>query len=272
VHRESTPIVCAPVLCGPPIGSLRPPPHTARRSTRGCLTALEPLTLIPLIARFAGCLLLRREWVSLRAEILRHDEQLRRRAANVPPLVVQRLLVSAEDHRHGRHPGFDLLAICGALVRRVVAGRHGGASTIEQQIVRVFSNRFERTFSRKLREILLASLVADLLPKSATPPLYLSVGYFGWRMNGFIEACRRLGLQPDALSVDEAAALVARLKYPEPRCITIRRREQIDRRRRHLRRLLAVHLEDGTYDHLGVRNAAYAVRSRRAVDQAEAYS
>src|SRR5207244_8697723 len=99
---------------------------------------------------------------------------------------------------------------------RFAAGRREGASTIEQQIVRVLTNRFERTFVRKVHEVLLAALVADLFPKSATPRLYLSIGYFGWRMDGFLQACRRLELRPDILSLDDAADVVARLKYPEP--------------------------------------------------------
>jgi len=212
--------------------------------------------------------MLRREWAFLRPEILRLNADLARKPSLAPSLMAQRLLVSGEDRRHGRHPGFDAIAICRALWRRIGEGRREGASTIEQQIVRVVSNRFEPTVTRKVREVLLASLVAELLPKSATPSLYLSIGYFGWRMNGFAQACRRLGLRSASLSLDDAAALVARLKYPEPRQASVFRLHQIERRCLYLRALFYHHLEDGTYQHLGATNARYAVSTRRTFSEA----
>lgn len=167
-----------------------------------------------------------------------------------PPLVAQRLLVSGEDHRHACHPGFDLIAIGRACWRRFRFGTHEGGSTIEQQIVRVLTGRYERTVARKLREIALAALVARRYAKNRLPAAYLWIGYYGWRMNGYLEACRRLGLSPQSLSPEEAARLVARLKYPQPRKASARRVTQIERRTNHLRALYQKHLFDGTYRHL----------------------
>ena len=42
----------------------------------------------------------------------------------------------------------------------------------------------------------LAILVTRHVPKAELPALYLSVGYYGWRMNGLAQACRRLGIDP----------------------------------------------------------------------------
>lgn len=167
-----------------------------------------------------------------------------------PPLIAQRLLVSGEDHRHARHPGFDLIAIGRACWRRLSCGTHEGGSTIEQQIVRVLTGRYERTVTRKLREIALAALVARRYPKHRLPAAYLWIGYYGWRMNGYLQACRRLGMPPQSLSSEEAAMLVARLKYPQPREASTHRVLQIERRAKHLRALYQRHLFDGTYRHL----------------------
>lgn len=205
------------------------------------------LYLMRLIAKA----LLRPEWRHLHAEAVRINSLLAERPDLAAPLVVQRLLVSAEDHRHARHGGFDTHAICRAIWRRIVDGRREGASTIEQQVVRVLTNRFEPTLRRKFRELLLATLLSEALPKAAMPRLYLSIGYFGWRMNGFTQACRRLSLRPDAIPLDAAAALVARLKYPEPRFAGTWRLAQIDRRREHLKQRYRQHLADGTYSYLG---------------------
>jgi membrane carboxypeptidase/penicillin-binding protein len=195
--------------------------------------------------------LLHAEWETLCAALMRSRRMLTHGLYPTTPLVVQRLLVSAEDHRHARHCGFDVYAICRAIWRRVAFGRREGASTIEQQIVRVLTNRFEPTVSRKLHELMLAALLSEAIPKSQMPNLYLSIGYFGWRMNGFAEACRRLGVRPDTISLDEAAALVARLKYPEPRVAPLARLTQINRRREHLKHLYGRHLANGAYSHLG---------------------
>jgi penicillin-binding protein 1A len=167
-----------------------------------------------------------------------------------PPLLAQRLLVSGEDHRHARHPGFDLIAIGRACWRRLSRGTCEGASTIEQQIVRVLTGRFERTVTRKLREVALATLVARRYAKHRLPAAYLWIGYYGWRMNGYLQACRRLGLLPHSLSPDEAAWLVARLKYPQPMKASAHRVSEIERRAKHLRALYERHVLDGTYRHL----------------------
>ena len=100
------------------------------------------------------------------------------------------------------------------------------------------------------------------------PNLYLSIGYFGWRMNGFAQACRRLGIRPDIISLDEAAGLVARLKYPEPRVSPRSRLKQINRRREHLKHLYGRHLASGTYSHLGAGEINEVITGRSPITEA----
>ena len=187
------------------------------------------------------------DWAVVRSRINAEWRRLEQDPDFVPPVALQRLLVSGEDHRCLWHPGCDPAAICRALWRRVARGSREGASTIEQQVVRTITGRYERTLRRKLREVVLAVLVAAAFPKSVLPAVYLGIAYYGWRMNGYRQACMRLRLGPRTLSLDDAAALVARLKYPEPRVAPIARRCQIDRRRRHLIALYRRHSIDGTY-------------------------
>lgn len=145
-----------------------------------------------------------------------------------------RLLVLGEDHRIAFHPGVDPLALCRAAWRTFVRGRREGGSTIAMQLVRVLTGRFERSWRRKAQEIVFAVLVTRHVPPEELPALYLSVAYYGWRMNGFSQACRRLGLDPGTCSLRESAMLVARLKYPEPRVCSPARRLQITRRAEYL--------------------------------------
>ena len=194
--------------------------------------------------------LVRKEWEIVRKRIDLEHAHLVRHPELKPPLVAQQLLISGEDHRHARHPGFDVIGICRAVWRRVSEGKREGASTIEQQIVRTVLENRERTIRRKIREIMLATIVSSTYTKDFLPMIYLSIGYYGWRMNGYRQACRRLNLRSGFLTLFEAASLVARLKYPEPRATPVSRRLQIYVRTRHLIRLYRRHSTDGTYGYL----------------------
>jgi membrane peptidoglycan carboxypeptidase len=218
-------------------------------------------SMIAAIVRAFATLWLREEWAIVRSQIERHQTFLLLHRHFTPPRLAQLLLISGEDRRHGRHPGYDVQAMIRAFVHRAFFRSREGASSIEQQIVRVVTGRFERTWRRKVREILLASLVASHFPKQLTPSLYLSIGYYGWRMNSFVQASRRLALLDD-LSLADAAALVARLKYPEPRNPPKSRLQQIDARMRYLKNLYEIHRLDGTYGHLGIVTDGTTIRHR----------
>lgn len=66
-------------------------------------------------------------------------------------------LVVGEDHRYYSHPGFDVVGICRAIYRDAFLGKREGASTIEQQLVRVFTEDYRFSISRKIKEIYLAT-------------------------------------------------------------------------------------------------------------------
>jgi membrane carboxypeptidase/penicillin-binding protein len=208
-------------------------------------------------------LFFRDEWEKVRLYIQSRIEFLQKHPQLAPPLIVQCLLVSGEDHRHGAHRGFDSWAICRALVRRLNSNRREGASTIEQQIVRVITNRFERTLRRKVREIFLASLVASHFPKEHLPSVYLLIGYYGWHMNDYLQACRQLCLNPSNLSLEGASDIVARLKYPQPQVTPLSRSSQIALRKQHLKRLYSRHISDGTYSYLGVTERDFSLPHRK---------
>lgn len=147
---------------------------------------------------------------------------------------MRELLVLGEDHRIAMHPGVDPVAIFRAVWRTYGLGRREGGSTVAMQLVRVLTGRFERSWQRKAREMALAVLVTRHVHWSELTSLYLLVGYYGWRMNGFVQACERLGIDPDYCSTQAAAMLVARLKYPQPRCCSADRWRQIARRSDYL--------------------------------------
>ena len=92
----------------------------------------------------------------------------------------------------------------------------------------------KKTWRRKFIEIFFAVRLTRYVPKDRLPILYLWVAYYGWGMNNFRQACTRLGINPKSICVFEAAKLVARIKYPEPRKCSPEHLEKIQRRGRYL--------------------------------------
>jgi membrane peptidoglycan carboxypeptidase len=181
------------------------------------------------------------EWQSVEIRLLAtYDIYRSSLKTNVPEIIV-RALIAGEDHRFYKHSGVDFIGIVAAIRRSIWQRRMFGASTINQQLIRVLTDRYERTLKRKVKEILFASLVTRAIPKSDIPGLYLSIAYFGWAMNGLEQACRRLGIVLPTITLRQAAALVAQIKYPRPMSVSPARSRQIDTRTEYLMRLISRH-------------------------------
>jgi len=156
---------------------------------------------------------------------------------------LSKLLISGEDHRFFYHIGFDIIAILRAVKNRILHNKIEGASTIEQQLVRVLTNDYQRTFSRKIREILLATTLTSIIPKRAIPKIYLNVAYYGTGMNGLNQAYLKLGIRDrEKMPLEQAAEIVSRIKYPQPNKTNEKRLAQIEERKQHLLKLYNKHL------------------------------
>jgi penicillin-binding protein 1A len=148
-----------------------------------------------------------------------------------------RALVAAEDRRFFAHHGVDCRGIVRAVFVYVCGKALQGASTITQQLVRVQLNDYRLNIRRKFKEICIACAVDARVPKTTQATAYLRVAYFGWRMNGVVEAMWRMGLQ-SPLSERQAAAVVARLRFPEPKESSQLLIAKIDRRAEYISDLL----------------------------------
>lgn len=188
---------------------------------------------------YAACLFLPRSRRRLTEELHAvYERYLLRDKALVHPILTA-ILISSEDSRFYSHRGFDPLAAARATMQLLFQKKLTGASTIEQQLVRTVTRQYQRSLIRKAREILLAASVEAVIPKRDIPGVYLSVAYFGWRMNGLREACMRLDIKPETMTMLDAGSIVARLKYPEPEVASPERRSQINVRTRYILRYLA---------------------------------
>lgn len=97
----------------------------------------------------------------------------------VPEKLVQAFL-AAEDDRFFEHPGFDIRGLIRAAVNLAVTGeKTQGGSTITMQLARNFFLGSERTYTRKLKEILLATKIEKEFSKEKILELYLNKIYLG---------------------------------------------------------------------------------------------
>lgn len=145
---------------------------------------------------------------------LRNGEEISSRDFDC--LVVQYIL-ALEDRRFNSHVGAELRAIPRTF-RRLLTGKGlGGISTIDQQLVRIITNRRERTLARKVRETILALAINTRLSKSQILVSYLKRSYFGKNANGVSDASHLLfNKRPQELDPNEAAFVASLLARPIP--------------------------------------------------------
>lgn len=189
-----------------------------------------------LFARIAARIFYAAQWDALRTRLTASKSA----AEKLLPFdlgLIPTALVAGEDRRFFSHYGIDLYSITRALYRAATGKSIEGASTITQQLVRVYSGDYRYSISRKLKEIMLASLADDLLSKNDQIKLYLFRAYFGWKMNGINQATDRLGYVAP-FSGKQAAEIIARLKYPEPHRPSQFQTLQIEARVNHILELM----------------------------------
>ena len=132
------------------------------------------------------------------------------------PAVLVNAVTSIEDRRFLHHWGIDPFAIVRAARSNFSAGGIvQGGSTITQQLVKVLLHDDERTFSRKLREAIVALWLERQLSKDEILTRYLNSVYLGGGAVGMPTAARMLFNKKVAdLSLPEAAMLAGLIKAP----------------------------------------------------------
>ena len=151
--------------------------------------------------------------------------------AEIPPLVVKAVL-AAEDDRFFEHPGVDYQGLLRAVFYLARTGEKGqGGSTITMQVARNFFLSNEKTYLRKLNEILLAFKIEGELTKEEILELYLNKIYLGNRAYGVAAAAQvYYGLPADKLSVDQVAMIAGLPKAPSKYNPIVNPRRAVQRR------------------------------------------
>jgi len=104
---------------------------------------------------------------------------------DAPPMLINAIL-STEDANFYKHSGVDFLGILRAVVANLSSGGHGqGASTITMQVARNYFLTPEKTYTRKLKEVLLSFKLENQLTKNQIFELYVNKIFLGHRAYGF---------------------------------------------------------------------------------------
>ena len=131
------------------------------------------------------------------------------------PKVMKDAVLAIEDARFYRHGGVDYIGVLRAGLANFGESRSQGASTITMQVARNFYLSTEKTFSRKIYEILLALKIEGLLSKDQILELYMNQIYLGQRAYGFAAAAETYFGKPlQKVTLAEAAMLAGLPKAP----------------------------------------------------------
>ncbi len=132
------------------------------------------------------------------------------------PDVQKKAVLAIEDYRFYEHGGVDFIGILRAGFADLMhGGASQGASTITMQVARNFFLSSEKTYTRKIYEMLLAYKIERALTKDQILELYMNQIYLGERAYGFSAAARvYFGKDLKDITLAEAAMLAGLPKAP----------------------------------------------------------
>jgi penicillin-binding protein 1A len=133
----------------------------------------------------------------------------------LPPYLPQ-AFVAIEDRRYYHHFGLDPIGLVRAVAVNLAArGVREGGSTLTQQLAKNLFLTQERTFSRKIDEVIIALALESEYSKNEILELYLNRVYFGSGAYGVEAAAQRyFGKSARVVTLGEAAMLAGLVKAP----------------------------------------------------------
>jgi penicillin-binding protein 1A len=148
------------------------------------------------------------------------------------PQQMRQAVWAIEDDRFFQHIGFDPIRVVTATVKNVTTGRRAeGASTLTQQLARALFLTPEKTYTRKIREILLALQIERYYSKEQIMEMYCNQIFLGGGAYGF-EAGAQYYFSKSLkdLSLEECALLAGLPKAPSLYSPTRDEKAALDRR------------------------------------------
>ncbi len=132
------------------------------------------------------------------------------------PVLMKHAFIAAEDDRFYDHPGVDWMAITRAAIGLLqTREKKQGGSTITMQVARNFFLTPEKTYERKLKEIVLAVIIERELSKDEILELYLNKIFLGHRSYGVAAAAQvYYGMPLNGLDLPQIAMIAGLPKAP----------------------------------------------------------
>ncbi|KAA0179211.1 penicillin-binding protein 1A [Cupriavidus cauae] len=177
------------------------------------------------------------------------------------PDVMKKAVLAIEDDRFYEHGGVDFIGVLRAGLANLRGGLSQGASTITMQVARNFFLSSEKTYTRKIYEMMLAYKIEANLSKDQILELYMNQIYLGQRAYGFSSAARvYFGKSIKDVTVAEAAMLAGLPKAPSAYNPVVNRKrakvrqEYILQRMRDLGYITPQQYDEAVHEELKVRN------------------
>jgi 1A family penicillin-binding protein len=135
--------------------------------------------------------------------------------SEVAPVMVDATL-AIEDAKFYQHHGFDVAGLIRAFISNFRSGQIvGGGSTITQQLVKKTLVGDETSYTRKVKELILAVRVESIYPKDQILEMYLNTVYYGNQAYGVeAAALSYFGKHAKDLTLAEASILAGLVQRP----------------------------------------------------------
>ena len=131
------------------------------------------------------------------------------------PKVMKDAVLAIEDSRFYQHGGVDYVGVMRAAIANLGRTKSQGASTITMQVARNVYLSSEKTYLRKIYEILLTFKLEHALSKDQILEIYMNQIYLGQRAYGFAAAAETYFGKPlKEISIAQAAMLAGLPKAP----------------------------------------------------------
>lgn len=132
------------------------------------------------------------------------------------PTNLKNAIIATEDKNFYRHRGFDTFGLIRSTLANIQAGSvKQGASTITQQLARILFLSNERTFDRKIKELVIAHRIEKTISKDEILEMYLNAVYLGSGTYGVLSASKTYFDKPlNELSLSETALIAGLPQAP----------------------------------------------------------
>jgi len=163
---------------------------------------------------------IRKRLLALHCDLFDIHDQIQKANSHYPRKItsLEKLVIVLEDRRFFHHFGVDIWSVARELVRLLMFRRHGGASTIDMQLVRTVTGYRQPTLRRKIYECFLATIIQRRYSKIKILRAYLNCAFFGSHLVGATKASMAVfGIASVELSDKQAAFVAAMLVCPRPK-------------------------------------------------------